>query len=64
MHQVALIGEIKLDAVCSNVAKGAGEGGIALPINLRSMQNTPFLALLGPIFEVKTKIAPPHWYWR
>ena len=29
------------------------------PIALKSMQNTPFLALLRPIFALKTKLAPP-----
>ena len=36
------------------------EGGAgALPIGLKSMQNTLFSALLRPIFALKTKIAPP-----
>ena len=46
--------------MASSVARGGGAGGaIAPPIGLRSMQNTPFLALLMPIFPQKTKIAPP-----
>ena len=43
---------------CSSVAKG-GRGANLPPIGLKSMQNTPFLALLRPIFALKTKIAPP-----
>ena len=43
----------------SSVAKGAGEGAIASPIGLKSMQNTPFLALLSPIYALKAKIATP-----
>ena len=41
----------------SSIARG--EGAIASSIGLKSMQNIPFLALLRPIFALKTKIAPP-----
>ena len=37
----------------------ARRGATAPPIGLKSMQNTPFLALLRPICPQKTKIAPP-----
>ena len=33
--------------------------GSSPPIGLKSMQNALFLALLRPIFALKTKIAPP-----
>ena len=35
------------------------DGGPALPIGMKSMQNTTFLALLKPIFAVKGKIPSP-----
>ena len=47
----------------SSVARG-GAGGLEPPIGLKSMQSTLFLARLRPIFALKTKIAPPQWYWR
>ena len=44
----------------SSVASGeAGVRGYSPPIGLKSMQNIPFLALLRPIFAIKTKIDPP-----
>ena len=43
--------------LCSK-ARGGG-GGSSPPIGLKSMQNSLFLALLRPIFALKTKIAPP-----
>ena len=46
----------------SSVARGAG--GLEPPIGLKSMQNTTFLVLLGPIFALKMKIAPPQRDWR
>ena len=39
----------------SSVARGA----IASPFGLKSMQNTPFLAFLSPIYALKAKIATP-----
>ena len=35
-----------------------GAGGYSPPIGLKSLQNTPFLALLRSIFALKTKIPP------
>ena len=46
----------------SSVARG-GRGDIAPPIGLKSMQNTLLLALVRPIFALKTKIAS-HWLWQ
>ena len=43
----------------SSAASGEAGGGAIAPIGLKSMQNTPFWALLRPIFALKTKIAPP-----
>ena len=48
-------------AVSSSVARrGRGGGGeaIALPIDIQSMQNTSFLALLRPTFALRTIIVP------
>ena len=42
----------------SSVASGEAGGGAIASIGLKSMQKTPFLALLSPIFALKTKIAP------
>ena len=47
----------------SSVARGKGGGAWAPPIGLKSMQNTLFLALLRPIFALKTKIANPNGVW-
>ena len=43
----------------SSVARGGEAGRAIAPIGLKSMQNTSFVALLRPIFALKTKIAPP-----
>ena len=42
-----------------SVAQPERAGGSSTPFGLKSMQNTLFLALLRPIFALKTKIAPP-----
>ena len=36
-----------------------GQGGIAFPIVMQSVQNTLFLVLLRPIFALKAKIVLP-----
>ena len=41
---------------------GRGRGLYSPPIGQQSMQNTMFLALLRPIFVLKSKIAPSHWH--
>ena len=41
------------------LALSGGAGGL-YPIGLKSIQNTPFLALLRPIFALKTKRALPN----
>ena len=46
----------RLGAAVSSVAR---VGGYSYPIGLKSMHITLFLALLRPIFTLKTKTAPP-----
>ena len=54
---------MKHQAAVANSSVARGGATAPHPIALKSMQNTPFLALLRPIFALKTKIAP-HWHWR
>ena len=45
-------------AAFSSVARGeGGGGGLEPPIGLKSMQKSPFLGLLRPIFALKIKTA-------
>ena len=49
---------MKQQAAVANSSVARGGAAAPHPIALKSMQNTPFLALLRPIFALKTKIAP------